>query len=101
MDKLQSNFENIPAELKEPLSVILSEIQRLRTDLKASARSMLPVEEAASYLGISPKTIRNGLSRKAVKPFPVRPVRVDGRVLFRRSDLDSYIASLVKKGGAN
>jgi excisionase family DNA binding protein len=91
---LQFNFENIPAELMEPLSAIFSEIKRLRADLKASSRSMLTVDDAAAYLGISPKTIRNGLSRKAAKPFPVRPVRVAGRVLFRRADLDTYITSL-------
>jgi len=54
-------------------------------------KRLFPVEEAASYLGIAPKTIRNGLGPKASKPFPVKPVRYGGKVLFRREDLDKFI----------
>jgi hypothetical protein len=73
---------------------ILKELRQLRAELKAPAKRLLTVEEAAHYLGISPKTIRNGLGRKAVKPFPVKPVRVAGRVLFRIEDLGAYVDGL-------
>jgi len=74
--------------------LILSEIRQLRAELRTSQRRLLPVEAAAAYLGISPKTIRNGLGPKAAKPFPIRPVRVSGRVLFRKDDLDAFIDGL-------
>jgi predicted DNA-binding transcriptional regulator AlpA len=76
------------------ISTILTEIQQLRAELKATSSKMLTVEQAAAYLGVSAKTIRNGLGPRAAKAFPVRPVKVSGRVLFRRSDLDNYVDSL-------
>ncbi len=76
------------------LQAVLSELRDLRAELRTSQRRLLPVEAAAAYLGISPKTIRNGLGPRAVKPFPIKPVRLAGRVLFRREDLDSYIDGL-------
>lgn len=60
---------------------------------------LLSVPEAASYLGISPKTIRNGLGRKAVKPFPVMPKRIGKRVLFDVRDLDAFINAMPKNQG--
>jgi hypothetical protein len=89
----------VPPPPNDPLMVILSELQHLRQELKASSRHLLPVDDAATYLGISPKTIRNGLSRGAEKPFPIRPVRVAGRVLFRRVDLDRFVESLGQGNG--
>ncbi len=76
------------------LQTILSEIRQLRAELRTTQHRLLPVEAAAAYLGISPKTIRNGLGPKAAKSFPVRPVKVSGRVLFRREDLDRFIDGL-------
>ena len=60
---------------------------------------LMSVKETASYLGISPKTIRNRLGRKAVKPFPVTPKRIGRRVLFDVRDLDAYIKELPKNQG--
>ena len=76
------------------LNIILSEIKRLRGELQAPPKRLYNVNEAAAFLGISPKTIRNGLGPKAKKPFPVKPVRVAGRVLFRRDQLDRFVESL-------
>jgi hypothetical protein len=70
---------------------ILKELKQLRQEVGFTSKRLLTVEEAAHYLGVSPKTIRNGLGPKAVKPFPVRPVKLAGRVLFRREDLDRLI----------
>jgi len=50
---------------------------------------LLNIEEAAKFLGIAAKTIRNGLGPKAPKPFPVRPKKLGKRVLFDIRDLDA------------
>lgn len=55
---------------------------------------MLSIEEAASYIGLAAKTIRNRIGQKAKKPFPVKPKRIGGRVLFDIKDLDKYIDAL-------
>jgi hypothetical protein len=59
---------------------------------------LLSVEQAAGYLSISPKTIRNRLGPKAPHPFPVKPKRIGRRVLFDVRDLDSYVDSLPYDG---
>ena len=76
------------------MAQILKEIKSLRKELRAPAKRLYTVDETARYLGISAKTLRNMLGPRAPKPFPVRPVRVAGRVLFRVEDLDRYINSL-------
>jgi hypothetical protein len=76
------------------LQTVLTELRKLRAEIKAPPKRLLTVEQTAHYLGLAPKTIRNGLGPKAQKPFPVKPVRLAGKVLFRLEDLDSYIDSL-------
>jgi hypothetical protein len=78
----------------DPMAQIIKEIKELRKELRAPAKRLYTVEETAHYLSVAPKTIRNGLGPRAKKPFPVRPVRVAGRVLFRVEDLESYVDSL-------
>jgi excisionase family DNA binding protein len=73
------------------LQTILSEIQQLRQEVRSASKRLLPIPEAAEYLGISARTIQNDLSRKV---FPIKPVRYRGKVLFRREDLDAYIDNL-------
>jgi excisionase family DNA binding protein len=73
---------------KADLQAILLEIQELRQEIRSAGKRLLPIPEAAVYLGLSPRTIRNDLSRKV---FPVMPVRYRGKILFRRDDLDAYI----------
>ena len=79
------------------LQVVLDELRELRKELRTGTNRLLKVDEAATKLGISERTLRNRLGPRATKPFPVRPVKVAGRVLFRVSDLDQYIDGL--KGG--
>ena len=55
---------------------------------------LLGIDQAAEYLSISPKTIRNCLGPKAPQPFPVKPKRYGKRILFDRKDLDSYVDSI-------
>ena len=52
---------------------------------------MLSVEEAAIYIGLASKTIRNRIGQKATNPFPVKPKHIGGRVLFDVKDLDAYL----------
>ena len=85
------------SQSKQTLDIILAEIRELKLAMVSASRRLLPINEAAAYLGISPKTIRNGLGRKAVKPFPVKPVKIGSRVLFKREDLESYVNTLNKE----
>ncbi len=72
----------------------MAELKKLQAELRKPPKRLLSVEETAHYLGVAAKTIRNGLGPKAAKPFPVKPVRVAGKVLFRLEDLDRFIDSL-------
>lgn len=55
---------------------------------------MLSVDEAALYIGLASKTIRNRIGPRAADPFPIKPKRIGGRVLFDVKDLDAYLDSL-------
>jgi len=57
-------------------------------------KRLLSVEETASYLGLSPRTIYNGVAPKSKKPFPVKPKRIGKLVKFDRLDLDRYVDAL-------
>ncbi len=75
---------------KDPIEQLLDEVRELRREIRRGSKRLFTVPETAYYLGVAPKSIRNGLGPKAMKPFPVRPVRVAGRVLFRREDLEKF-----------
>ena len=55
---------------------------------------LLNIEQTAKYIGLAPKTIRNRLGPKAPDPFPVKPKKLGGRVLFDIRDLDQFIDEL-------
>jgi len=55
---------------------------------------LLSIKDAAWYLSISEKTIRNSLCRSAETPFPVKPKKYGKRILFDIQDLDAYIDSM-------
>jgi hypothetical protein len=55
---------------------------------------LMDLPTAAAYIAMSPKTLRNRLSRKAEDPFEVKPKRRGRKVLFDRLDLDKYADSL-------
>ncbi len=52
---------------------------------------LLRIEQAAAYLGLSPKTISNRLSDGT---FPVKSKRIGRTVLFDLRDLDKYVDEL-------
>lgn len=69
------------------MSEQLQELQRIH-------KRLYSIEDAAVYLGISAKTIRNRLGPRAPNPFPVKPKRIGKRVLFDLRDLESLVDSL-------
>ncbi len=69
------------------MSEQLQELQRIH-------KRLCSIEDAAVYLGISAKTIRNRLGPRAPNPFPVKPKRIGKRVLFDLRDLESLVDSL-------
>ena len=77
---------------REPtLAFILEEVRQLREDLKARNRALLTVRQAAVFLGMAEKSLRNRISDGS---FPLRPVRLSGRPLFKRRDLEDLVDSL-------
>lgn len=58
------------------------------------AKRLLSVEETATYLGISPRTIYNQIGRKSKRKFPVKPKRIGKLVKFDIRDLDQYIEKI-------
>lgn len=62
-----------------------------RTEIKPR---MLSIDQTARYVGLASKTIRNRIGPRAKVPFPVRPKRIGGRVLFDVKDLDAYLDGL-------
>ena len=60
-------------------------------------KRLYSVEEAAHYLGLSPRTIYNGVAPKSKNPFGVKPRRIGKKVLFDIKDLNRYIDSLDSK----
>lgn len=55
------------------------------------APRLLPTPQAAAYLGISATKLRD---------LPLRPKRLDGKVVYDRLDLDSYADALPLDGEA-
>jgi predicted DNA-binding transcriptional regulator AlpA len=54
-------------------------------------KRLLSIEETAAILGISPRTIYNGVAPRAKRPFPIKPKRVGRLVKFRIEDIEAYI----------
>ncbi len=65
-----------------------------RLKMQETRKRLLNVEETAVYLGLSPRTIYNGVCPKSRKPFPLKPKRIGKLVRFDIKDLDRYIESL-------
>ena len=76
------------------LQLVAEEVERqLAERERARAGSpWLTVEEAAQYLRLSPKSVRNRLAR-------LPHHRLDGRILLRRDELDAALSE--KRGRAS
>jgi hypothetical protein len=66
-----------------------------KVQVEAIRPRLVSIADAAQYLGLAPKTLRNRLSDKE-NPFPVRPRYYGGKPLFELSELDTFIDSLAK-----
>jgi predicted DNA-binding transcriptional regulator AlpA len=62
--------------------------------LNMNGKRLLSVEETATYLGISPRSIYNGIGRKTKSPFPIKPKRIGRLVKFDLKDIEAYVDSL-------
>ena len=62
--------------------------------MKDMGRRLLTVQETATYLGLSPRTIYNAITPRSKNPFPVKAKRIGKAVRFDIEDLDRYIKSL-------
>jgi predicted DNA-binding transcriptional regulator AlpA len=59
-----------------------------------TGKRLLNISETAFYLGLSPRTVYNGVCPKSKNPFPIKPKRIGKAVRFDIRDLDTYVASL-------
>jgi excisionase family DNA binding protein len=57
-------------------------------------RRLMSVEETAEYLGISPRTIYNRISRGSKAPFPIRVRKIGKLIKFDVKDIEAYVDSL-------
>jgi hypothetical protein len=79
------------------LQTNLAEIRHLRQELKStreelriSAKTFLTVPETALLIGWKEKSLRNRISEKR---FPLKPLRNGWRVLFKKTDVENYMAT--------
>lgn len=56
-------------------------------------RTVLPTEHAATYLGLSPKTLETLRTRGGGPPF----LKLGRRVVYRKADLDTWLAARVRR----
>lgn len=61
---------------------------------KPPFKRLLSVREAATYLGLNPRTIYNQIGPRAKRPFPVKQKRIGKLVKFDIRDLEEYVESL-------
>jgi len=57
-------------------------------------KRLYSVQESAVYLGLSPRTLYNGVAPGSKNPFPVKAKRLGKKVLFDIRDLDLFVDSL-------
>ncbi len=82
----QRTQEEIVEDLREKVASLELQILDKRPMIRPAR---LGIREAARYVGLAEKTLRNRISRDD-GTFP-RPRRDGGKVLFRVSDLDAYL----------
>lgn len=63
-------------------------------------KRLVSIEEAATYLGLEPRSLYNRCAPASENPFPVRTIKIGRRRLFDKADLDTFIESLKAEAGA-
>jgi excisionase family DNA binding protein len=71
-------------ELLIPLFERLERIESLITEKDTS--NLMSIKDVARYTGLSDPTIRRSIMRGTLKP-----IKEDGKKLFRRSDVDNWL----------
>ncbi|MFA5183892.1 MAG: hypothetical protein WC405_21530 [Syntrophales bacterium] len=69
-------------------------IEQAKVKVYAEPRMLLSVEETARRLSIAPRTIYNGIGRRAKQRFPIPVKRFGKRPLFDSRDVEAFIDSL-------
>ncbi len=69
-------------------------IEQAKVKLYQEPRMLLSVEETARRLSIAPRTIYNGIGRKAKSRFPIPVKRFGKRPLFDSKAVEAFIESL-------
>jgi len=69
-------------------------VRQLLSVQDTASKRLYSVKEAAIYLGLSPRTLYNGISEKSKNPFPIKPKHYGKRRLFEKEDLDAFADSL-------
>ncbi len=61
----------------------------------ATRQEFYTIDETATLLRMARNTLYNRICKNARTPFPVKPIRgLNGRPIFRRADIDNFIAKL-------
>ena len=63
-------------------------------EMDLAGKRLLSVEEAANFLGLSPRSIYNRIGPKSHNPFPIRQKRIGKLVRFDLRDLQEFVDSL-------
>ena len=63
-------------------------------EMNLTGKRLLTIEEAANFLGLSPRSIYNRIGPKSPNPFPIRPKRIGKLVRFDLRDLQEFVDSL-------
>ena len=73
-------------ELLIPLFERLEKIESLIT--KKNTTSLMSIKDVSKYTGLSAPTIRRSIMRGTLKP-----IKENGKKLFRRTDVDKWLTS--------
>ena len=68
--------------------------QPVRVKVESVRPRAVSLVDAAVYIGISPKTLRNRTGPRAPNPFPVKPRYYGGKPLFLVEELDQFLEGL-------
>ncbi|RJR35116.1 MAG: DNA-binding protein [Desulfobacteraceae bacterium] len=74
-------------------------IEQAKVKVYQEPRMLLSVEETARRLSIAPRTIYNGIGRRAKVRFPIPVKRFGKRPLFDSRDVEAFIESLPSDDG--
>ena len=78
-------------QVKVSRQFIEKQFDRLAELIVHNNVQLLSVDDVATILGISPVTLRNYLSQGKIE---LKPIKLRSRTLFKKSEVENFIASL-------